>query len=35
LLCQESFNMILDNNLSFYDGGVTADIKAMLKLSAR
>jgi hypothetical protein len=23
LLCQESFNMILFNNPSFYDGGVT------------
>jgi hypothetical protein len=26
LLCQESFDMILVNNLSFYDGGVTSAI---------
>jgi hypothetical protein len=33
LLHQESFGMILDNNLLFYDGGVTVDIRAMSKLS--
>jgi hypothetical protein len=27
--------MILVNNPSFYDGGVTADIRVVLKLSAR
>jgi hypothetical protein len=35
LLCQEFFYMILVNNPSFYDGGVTADIRVVLKLSAR
>jgi hypothetical protein len=35
LLHQESFDMILVNNSSFYDGGVTVGIRAILKLSAR
>jgi hypothetical protein len=34
LLHQESFDMILVNNSSFYDRGVTVGIRAMLKLSA-
>jgi hypothetical protein len=35
LLRQESFDMILDNNPSFYDGGVIAGIRVISKLSAR
>jgi hypothetical protein len=35
LLYQESFNMILINNPSFSDGGVTVGIRVMLKLSTR
>jgi hypothetical protein len=35
LLHQESFDMILVNNPSLYDGGVTVGIRAMSKLSAR
>jgi hypothetical protein len=35
LLRQESFDMILVNYSSFYDGGVTVGIRPMLKLSAR
>jgi hypothetical protein len=34
-LCQEFFDMILVNNPSFYDGGVTVGIRAVSKLSAR
>jgi hypothetical protein len=34
LLHQKSFDMILINNPSFYDGGVTVGIRAMSKLSA-
>jgi hypothetical protein len=35
LLRQESIDMILINNLSFSDGGVTVGIRAMLKLRPR
>jgi hypothetical protein len=35
LLHEESFDMIMVNNPSFYDGGVTVGIRAMSKLSAR
>jgi hypothetical protein len=35
LLHQESFNMILVNNPSFYDGCVTVGIRAISKISAR
>jgi hypothetical protein len=31
LLCQESFHMILDNNLLFYDGGVTTSSVSLTK----
>jgi hypothetical protein len=31
LLCQEYFDMILVNNLSFYDGGVTVNFKHKMK----
>jgi hypothetical protein len=34
-LHQESFDVILVNNPSFYDGGVTSAIRAVSKLSAR
>jgi hypothetical protein len=35
LLRQESFDMILVNNLSLYDGDVTAGMRVVSKLSAR
>jgi hypothetical protein len=34
LLRQEFFDMVMINNQSFYDGGVTVDIRAILKLNA-
>jgi hypothetical protein len=35
LLRQKSFDIILVNNPSFYDGSVIVDIRAMSKLSVR
>jgi hypothetical protein len=34
LLYEESFNMIIVNNSSFYDGGITTGIRAVSKLNA-